>query len=141
MAAVALQRALGGDAARVDVQSAGTSAGDGQPATAAAIETVAGAGLDLSGHRARRVTSAMLSAAELILVMESTHARSVLALGADPERTHVLSEWPDGGEPGLPISDPFGGSQEIYEECWNRICRHVERLAPRVLETLRARST
>jgi len=141
MAAAALARELGPEAARVDVRSAGTAAGEGHPATPAAIETSARAGVDLSGHRSQRVTAKSLHEAGLVLVMERDHLPTVTALGADPKRTHVLSEWPNGGEASLPIPDPFGASIEAYEECWNRICRHVKRVAPHVREALRARST
>ena len=86
------------------------------------------------------MTPALLRAADLVLVMERAHLGSVQALGADPKKTHVLSEWPEPGEPSLPISDPFGASIEAYEECWVRIRRHVKRLAPQVIEALRERS-
>jgi len=82
----------------------------------------------------------MLRAADLVLVMERDHVSAVQPLGADPRRTHMLSDWPEPGEPGLPVSDPFGASIEAYEECWRRIRRHVKRVTPQVLETLRARS-
>jgi hypothetical protein len=52
----------------------------------------------------------------------------------------VLSEWPEPGEPGLPLSDPFGGSSEAYEECWRRIIHHVDRVVPQIREASRARS-
>jgi protein-tyrosine-phosphatase len=89
------------------------------------------AGLDLSAHRSQRVTREMLQSAALVLVMEPSHRAALLAMGADPERTHVLSEWPPPGEAERPIADRYGGSLE----------RHVKRVAPHVLETLRARST
>ena len=140
LAAVALLDELGPDRERVEVSSAGTAAWEGQPASATTIELAALEGYDLVPHRSRRVTPALARAADLILVMEREHARAVQALGADPERTHVLSEWPDPGEPGLPVSDPFGASREAYEECWRRIRRHVQRIVPNVREALRARS-
>jgi len=140
LAAVALLDELGPDRERVEVSSAGTAAWEGQPASATTIELAALEGYDLVPHRSRRVTPALARAADLILVMEREHARAVQALGADPERTHVLSEWPDPGEPALPVSDPFGASREAYEECWRRIRRHVQRIVPNVREALRARS-
>jgi len=140
LAAVALLDELGPDRERVEVSSAGTAAWEGQPASATTIELAALEGIDLKPHRSRRVTPALARGADLILVMEREHARAVQALGADPARTHVLSEWPDPGEPGLPISDPFGASREAYEECWRRIRRHVQRIVPNVREALRARS-
>lgn len=140
LAAGALIQSLGQDAARMEVSSAGTAAWEGQRATAAAIEVAAADGVDLGEHRSRRVTPALLRAADLVLVMERGHLSAVQALGADPKRTHVLSEWPAPGEASLPISDPFGASIEAYEECWRRIRRHIQRVTPHVLEALRARS-
>jgi len=140
MAAAALEGALESERERVEVQSAGTAARDGQPATAATIAVCRRQGIDLAGHASRRVTPALLAAADLVLVMERDHLRTVLGMGADPRKTHVLSEWPEPGEPGLPVSDPFGASPEAYEECWRRIRHHVERVVPQVREALRARS-
>jgi protein-tyrosine phosphatase len=140
LAAGALKQELGADAARVEVSSAGTAAWDGQPATGPALEVAGRDRVDLRDHRSRRVTPALLRASDLVLVMERGHLSAVQALGADPRRTHVLSEWPEPGEASLPVSDPFGASIEAYEECWRRIRRHVQRIAPHVLEALRARS-
>lgn len=140
LAAAALRDELGEDAGRVEIASAGTAAWEGQPPTPESAVVAAGEGLELSGHRSRRVTPALLRGADLVLVMDHGHLSAVRSLGADPERTHVLSEWPEPGEPDLPISDPFGGSLEAYEECWRRIRRHVKRVVPHVREALRARS-
>ena len=73
------------------------------------------AGIDLSSHRSRRLTPAMVRGADMVLVMERGHLAAVRALGADADHSHVLSEWPAPGEPGLEISDPFGASSEAYE--------------------------
>jgi protein-tyrosine-phosphatase len=140
LAAGALIHELGADAPRVEVGSAGTAAWEGQPASEYSVEVAGREGVDLSGHRSRRVTPALLRAADLVLVMERGHLSSVHALGSDPRRTFVLSEWPEPGESQLPVVDPFGASIEAYEECWRRIQRHVRRVAPRVVEALRARS-
>jgi protein-tyrosine phosphatase len=139
LAAAAFREELGADADRVEVISAGTAAPDGQPASAGASAVAARAGLDLTGHRSRRAAADLLRDADLVLVMEREHARTAEALGADPRRTHVLSEWPDPGEPTLAVSDPFGSSLEAYEECLRRIRRHVRRIVPCVREALRSR--
>jgi protein-tyrosine phosphatase len=140
MAAGALRKELGGETSQVEISSAGTAAWDGQPATPDAVAVAAADGVDLGAHRSRRVTAALLRNADLILVMEKAQAATVQGMGADPARTHLLSEWPEPGEPGLPVSDPFGASREAYEECWRRIRHHLKRLLPSVRETLRARS-
>jgi protein-tyrosine phosphatase len=140
LAAATFREELGPDAEQVEVLSAGTAASDGQPASAGASEAATRAGLDLTAHRSRRPDAGLLSDADLVLVMEHEHARAAEALGADPSRTHVLSEWPEPGEPALAVSDPFGGSLEAYEECLGRIRRHVRRIVPRIREVLRSRS-
>jgi protein-tyrosine-phosphatase len=140
MAVGALLHELGADRDRVAVSSAGTAAWEGQPATDPAIEVARRDGIDLRSHRSLRITSVLLERSDLVLVMERGHLGAVQALGSDPRRTHVLSEWPEPGEPGLVISDPFGGSAEAYEECWRRIRRHISRLVPQVRETIRTRS-
>jgi protein-tyrosine-phosphatase len=139
LAAAAFREELGADAERVEVLSAGTAALAGQPASAGASEAASRAGLDLGSHRSRRPDAGLLRGADLVLVMEREHARAAEALGADPRRTHVLSEWPEPGEPAFAVSDPFGGSLEAYEECLGRIRRHVRRIVPYVREALRSR--
>ena len=140
MAAGALRRLLEADGGRILVESAGTAAWDDQPATEAAVRVAASAGVDLSGHRSRRLTPTIVRGADIVLVMERGHLAAVRALGADPERSHVLSEWPGPGEPGLEISDPFGASSEAYEECWRRIQHHLDRVVPYIREASGARS-
>jgi len=140
MAAGLLRQMLENEGARIVVESAGTAAWEDQPATATAIQVAAEGGVDLSGHRSRRLTPAMVRAADLVLVMERGHLAAVRALGADAGHSHVLSEWPAPGEPGLEISDPFGASSEAYEECWSRIQHHLERVVPYIREASGARS-
>jgi protein-tyrosine phosphatase len=140
MAAGGLTHLLGADAGAILVESAGTAAWDDQPATEPSVAVASRAGVDLAKHRSRRLTPAMVRGADLVLVMERGHLAAVRALGGDPGRTHVLSEWPAPGEPDLEISDPFGASIEAYEECWRRIRHHLERVVPVVREASRARS-
>ena len=140
MAAGALRKELGEDAARVDTSSAGTAAWEDQPATRDAIAVAGAEGVDLGAHRSRRVTPTMLREADLVLVMDRGQLATVQAMGVQAGRAHVLSEWPEPGEPTLPVSDPFGASREAYEECWRRIRHHVKRIVPHVREALRARS-
>jgi protein-tyrosine phosphatase len=140
LAAVALAAELGADAARVEVASAGTSAWEGQPASEPSRLVAAADGLDLRAHRSRRVSVTQLRQSDLVFVMEPLHRLALEALGAPVDRVHGLSEWPAPGEPDLPVSDPFGGSLEAYEECWRRIRRHVRRIAPHVRQALRERT-
>ena len=79
-----------GVAARV--HSAGLYEG-GWPATADARAIAAQAGLDLSGHRSRRVTPDLVRAADLIITMARSHAREVMVLAPDAwERMFPLKD-------------------------------------------------
>jgi protein-tyrosine-phosphatase len=100
----------------------------------------AGDGLDVSAHRSRRASSTAVKSADFVFVMEPLHRLAVEALGASRERVHLLSEYPAPGDPGMPVSDPFGASREAYEECWRRIRHHVRRLTPAVRQALNARN-
>ena len=136
MAAAALAEELGSDASRVEILSAGTSAWEGQPASPGTIDVTRSAGIDLSAHRARRASASLVQRADLTLVMEPLHRSALESMGAPVTRVHVLSDYPEPGDPGLPVSDPFGASKEAYEECWRRIRIHVRRLAPVVRQLL-----
>lgn len=140
LAAAGLRAELGPDAERVHVESAGTSAWEGQPASEGSLRVARDAGLDLAEHRSRRLSGEMARGAELLFVMERSHRAAVEALGVPADRVRVLSDWPPPGEPDLPVSDPFGGSQEAYEECWRRIRQHLQRIVPHVRQALRART-
>jgi protein-tyrosine-phosphatase len=100
MAAGELRRALGADAERIAVESAGTAAWEGQPATEPSQQVAAASGWICPRTVRAAVTPAMVRAADVVLVMERAHLAAVCGLGADPERAHVLSEWPAPGEPG-----------------------------------------
>jgi protein-tyrosine-phosphatase len=139
LAVVALRAELGEDADDVGISSAGTGASVGLPASDGSLQVAAADGFDLSGHRSRPVTREMVHEADLVFVMSPSQRAAVEALGAEAGRVHVLSEWPEPGEPDLPVFDPFGASREAYEECWQRLRRHARRIAPHVRQALRER--
>jgi protein-tyrosine-phosphatase len=139
LAVLALRAELGEDGAAIEIDSAGTAAAGGEPASAGSLRVAAASGFDLSGHRARPVTRERVRDADFVFVMSPSHRPAVEALGAPPGRVHVLSEWPAPGDPGLPVFDPFGASFEAYEECWRRLRQHARRIAPHVRRELQER--
>ena len=142
LAAVALTRALGSDAARVEVGSAGTAARDGAPASELSREVAAAAGLDLTPHRSRRLRAELLSGVDLVLLMDPRDRALVRAL--DPEaasQAYGLADFGQAVPTGEAIPDPFGGSPEAYEEALRRIETHLERVVPFIRATLAERST
>jgi len=75
VAAAMLQRRL----TDAHVTSAGLST-EGEPAHVHSIESAADLGLDLSGHRSRRLTADAVNEADLVLGMERAHVREAVLL-------------------------------------------------------------
>ena len=74
----------------IEVSSAGFHY-EGEPAAPHAVSVMSAMGLDLSGHRSRIYTPEMVRAADLIVTMERTHARSIALDVADvSERVHTI---------------------------------------------------
>ena len=92
------------------VESAGLGALVGHPASAYAVELMEEMGKDISGHRARQIHPDMVSAADLVLVMEAGHKRAID--DADPTargKVHRLGEWQD-----KDIDDPYRQPKDAF---------------------------
>ena len=125
---VAVERGL----AHFIVESAGTNAEEGRPASDAAVLVALERELDLTGHRARQLTPELVEGADLILVMGPHHQERVEALGGGG-KTHLLKAYSSRGADERPINDPFGGDLGVYratvDELETDIRRAIDRLA------------
>ncbi len=95
MAEALLKRALRGQDG-ITVESAGLGALVGHPASGYALELMDEMGEDIREHRARQIHPDMVTAADLVLVMEAGHKRAID--DADPTargKVHRLGEWQD----------------------------------------------
>jgi protein-tyrosine-phosphatase len=132
LAEALLRRAL---AARghpgMSVSSAGTGAWDGAPASEGAYLVALEAGLDLSAHRARVLTAALVHDAGLILTMSAQHRGSVVALGG-AGRVHTLGEYAGVTGRAGDISDPFGGDLDGYRRTLHELEQLVEAAVDRM---------
>ena len=102
MAEALLKSALRGQD-EITVESAGLGALVGHPASAYAVELMEEMGEDISGHLARQIHPDMVNVADLVLVMEAGHRRSID--DADPTargKVLRLGEWQD-----KDIDDPY----------------------------------
>lgn len=67
-------------------------------------------------HRARRITAAQIESADLVVAMEPSHARSVLALAPDRSKVRLLTDFDPAAAPGAGVPDPwFGSSDGFYD--------------------------
>jgi len=104
---------------QLTVESAGTAAGDGMPASPEAVACMAELGLDLTTHRSRHVDALDLASFDRVLCMTSAHAAYVRSRGVPAASLEVVNA--DGG--GVP--DPYGGSPRDYAACVQVLARFV----------------
>ena len=114
----------------VEVSSAGTTAWDNAPATDEALLVGMERGLDLTGHRARKLTPAIVSEADLIFVMTPGHLEPVKQMGGRG-KAHVIDEYASGATD-QGISDPYGGDLETYRQTADMLEEELEKLFDRL---------
>jgi protein-tyrosine-phosphatase len=140
LAAAALREALGDAGRRVSIASAGVMATEGSPASPGALQVGQRRGLDLSGHRSRRVTAELLQEADLVLALDRAELEAVRRMNPKAAaRSHLITDAGSDASPGAGVPDPFGGSAEAYEECLRRITEHAGRIARMVLREVQVR--
>lgn len=120
--AVAHGGASGPGPVSVLVRSAGTSAGEGEPATVEARRALKKLGIELGRHASKGLTRSMIRDADEILAMTQAHVRAVEAM--EPAAASKVATIDPAGD----VPDPIGGSQEEYD-----------RTAARLLELIRKR--
>jgi protein-tyrosine-phosphatase/predicted ATP-grasp superfamily ATP-dependent carboligase len=114
--------------ASVRVRSAGTRAKDGTLSPPEAAAVAAAFGVDLRGHRAARLSEALLGEADVVLVFDATdlervrrafphHARKVFLLG-------LLN-----GDREVTIRDPYGAGVDRYRDVYGAVARALDRAA------------
>ena len=96
----------------VTVRSAGLEAWEGSQASYQAIEVGKEFGVDLTGHRAFKVTFELLKEFDWIIPMTRIQERELQRrFPALANRVRCLGDWNDSKED---IQDPWGGSLESY---------------------------
>ena len=114
---------------RVKVESAGTMAAEGGPASSLAVEVCRENGLELSSHSSKAITDELISASDLIIVMQASH-QDYLSRNASINRGKIrrLGEFASGPDKNRDIEDPFGGNKEQYELTFAKIKDGLEGL-------------
>jgi protein-tyrosine phosphatase len=101
------------------VHSAGLGALVDHPADPMSQELMQERGIDLSQHRARQLTPAMVMDYDLILTMEEEHVKAIEAMVPGARgRAHSIGKW---GE--FDIPDPYKQSRKAFEHALQLIER------------------
>jgi glycine hydroxymethyltransferase len=105
------------------VRSAGLGAAEGMPPSAHAVQAVKELGIDITGLRSRMLTPDLVEEADYIFGMTHSHIDTVGLLYPEAaEKTFLLREFDetlDSFE--KDISDPIGGSYEVYLNCRDQL--------------------
>ncbi|MGV3741392.1 MAG: low molecular weight protein-tyrosine-phosphatase [Burkholderiaceae bacterium] len=114
----------------VMICSAGIHALSGHPADPHAVSVMEKAGFDISAHRARNVTPQLVTAAELILTMDSAQKQFVEKKYITSKgKVHRLAEFLN-----QDIPDPYGKGHEEFERTYALIKEGVEHVSERILQ-------
>jgi protein-tyrosine phosphatase len=113
------------------VSSAGTWARDGAPVPPALGRLLQARGLDLSGHRARRVTEGLLAASDLTLCMTQSHCEALrIEFATCASRVKMLSEFAGRA---YDVPDPCEGREPDYRVLISEITQLIEVGGPRIV--------
>lgn len=114
----------------VSVLSCGIAAPEGIMATAEAVSVMKEEGIDISYHRARRITDEMIKNADLILVMANNHKNEILTrVPQARDKVYLLREFDDSVKSvmDLNIDDPIGMPVEFYRNARDIIKKALEK--------------
>ena len=113
------------------VLSAGIAAGEGQPASANAVEVLNEYGLDLSNHRSLLLNEMHVRFADFIFTMTRHHREKILSSWHNVDsRLSVLRT--DGGD----IADPIGGPVSAYRACAEQIQSEINQRLSEIVQII-----
>ena len=131
MAAAMLDLALNTssqDGTEIEIRSAGIGALVGHPADLMAQKLMLKQGIDISDHRACQLDRNLLYWADLILVMEKEHKKSVFSLDISSRgKVYRLGEWSD-----FDVPDPYRQSYEKFEIALGCIIKGIDDWVPKL---------
>lgn len=117
------------------VESAGMGAWEGDRASEKAVQVMQEIGVDLSGHRARRVNKDMISQADLIITVERHHCQELVEK-YNEHRARITTLAELAGLEYRDISDPFGKDVEAYRKCRDELQEMLEHAWKRIRDRL-----
>lgn len=109
----------------ITLASAGTGAFEGAPASEGAYLVALEHGLDLSTHRARRLSAQMVQEADLILTMSAHHRDRVIDDGG-MGKVFLLGTYAGRKGEDAAVNDPYGASLDEYRVTYDELDRLIQ---------------
>ncbi len=117
----------------IEVSSAGLCALAGEPVSWQAASVLEEMGLSAAGHRAARLSAAVVEGADIILTMTEAHREALKKAFPDAARKiFTLAEF--AGEAG-DVPDPIGQPVEVYRECAVKLKELIEKALLKISST------
>ncbi len=91
-------------------------------------------GIDLAEHRSQPLTYALLKEADIILVMEEAHRRSIFYMAPEVlAKVYLLTEMAGGHDD---VADPFGGTLDEYAATADELAALIDKGLPKILKRI-----
>jgi len=121
-----------------EIGSAGVGAMEGQGPSTHAVAACAEVGVDITAQRSNQLTAEVVQTSDFIFGMTRGHVEMINAMfpGA-AEKTFLVREFEEALEfYEKDVTDPIGGSLEVYRTCRDQIKQGVESLSSFVEESI-----
>jgi protein-tyrosine phosphatase len=113
--------------ASLQIASAGSNTSNGRRPPEDAVRAAKEFNVDLSAHRATKLTTELIRQADVLLVMEQMHREAILSLA--PESTRKIFFLTHFSEnPSKEILDPYDCGLDVYRDCFRLINACVDSL-------------
>ena len=109
----------------IEVYSSGVMAKNGKKPSETTIKVCCSHGIDISNHRATYFRDSNIADMDLVLTLEEFHREKVKIYYPDLQVCTIrqfIREYPPD------ITDPVGGSYEVYDACFKEIRRCLKKV-------------
>ena len=114
------------------VSSAGTGAWEGRAPSDGAMLVALEHGLDISEHRSRHLSRALVEKADIIFTMSRNHSGRAEKLGGDG-RVFLLGEYAGEKRSKAEVADPYGEALDVYRATFDQLQSLIQVVAERMI--------
>lgn len=97
-------------AKNIEVSSAGLMVNSEEPVSENAVIACKEYNVDISSHKAQQITKALIASSDYFVCMTENHTHILINAGVPQNMICTLN-----------VSDPYGGSVELYKKCCKEI--------------------
>ena len=94
----------------IEIKSAGLMANIGESVSENAVVACKEYNVDISTHKAKQITEELINSSDYFVCMTESHKQILINAGISENIIYTLN-----------VSDPYGGSLEIYKKCCKEI--------------------